>query len=147
MQSISHEWSRMSYSRHTGPRDRSLRAGDAERDAVAEILRHEHLAGRLDDAELETRLSACFAAVSYAELDRLLADLPDATPERHDQRRTIRSAPWPLILVPLALVAVIASHGRALWLLVPLVFFLVVRPLGARRWTCGPWTGRGSTAR
>jgi Domain of unknown function (DUF1707) len=128
----------MTYSRHTGPRDRRLRAGDAEREAVAEILRQEHLAGRLDGAELETRLSACFAAVSYAELDRLLADLPDAAAERHGRRRAIPSATRSLILVPLVVVAIIASHGRALWLLVPLVFFLLVRPFGARRWACGP---------
>jgi hypothetical protein len=41
--------------------------------------------------------------------------------------------PWrrfPLALVPLAFVAaVVLSHGRLVWLAVPLIFFFVVRPL------------------
>jgi len=31
-----------------GPRDRSLRAADADRESAAEILREQHLAGRLE---------------------------------------------------------------------------------------------------
>ena len=59
-----------------GPPDRSLRAGDADRESVAEFLREQHLAGRLDTDELQERLDRCFAAKAYAELDALLTDLP-----------------------------------------------------------------------
>src|SRR4051794_28365813 len=84
----------MSYNRHTSPRDRSLRAADADREGVTELLRREHLAGRLDDTELDARLAACFAAVTYADLDALIADLPADEPP---PRARLRGAPfWPL---------------------------------------------------
>ena len=41
------------YDRRRGPRDRRLRVGDTEREAVAEILRQAHVAGRLDSTEFE----------------------------------------------------------------------------------------------
>ena len=37
-----------------GPRDRSLRVGDKERDAVSEILRQRHVEGRLDADEFQS---------------------------------------------------------------------------------------------
>jgi hypothetical protein len=58
------------------PRDRSLRAADRDRAAVGEILRREHVAGRLDADEFADRYGRCLAAKTYAELDSLLADLP-----------------------------------------------------------------------
>jgi Domain of unknown function (DUF1707) len=136
----------MSYTRHTGPRDRQLRAADADREAAAEVLRREHLAGRLDDAELDARLAACFAAVTYADLDSLVADLPGDEPPR--RRRGLPLAPiWPLPLLPLILVVVLLSHGHALWLLGPLVLFALLSRRGGG-WACGsPWAGRSGTAR
>jgi Domain of unknown function (DUF1707) len=135
----------MAYSRHTGPRDRALRASDADREAAAEMLRREHVAGRLDDVELDARLAACFAAVTYADLDRLVADLPDErTPRR--ARRAHLLPYWPLPpLLPLFVVAVIASHGHALWLLVPLTILAFVRGVGPFGLACGPWARRRST--
>jgi hypothetical protein len=129
----------MSYSRRTGPSDRALRAADADREAAAEVLRREHLAGRLDDAELDGRLAACFAAVTYADLDTLIADLPADEPS---PRRThfAPAALWPLPLVPLFLIAVILSHGHALWLLVPVAFFTLARRRGLGGWACGGGT-------
>ena len=64
------------YSPRSGPRDRRLRVGSAEREAVADILRREHLDGRLDDNEFEERLAQCLVAKTYAELDELIADFP-----------------------------------------------------------------------
>ena len=64
------------YSRRSGPRDRQLRVGNAEREAVADILRREHLAGRLDNDEFDERVARCLAAKTYAELDGLIGDLP-----------------------------------------------------------------------
>ena len=69
------------YDRH-GPRDRRLRVGDAEREAVADILRAQYVAGRLDSGEFEGRLERCLAAFAaareqvegvHAEADRDLA--------------------------------------------------------------------------
>jgi DUF1707 SHOCT-like domain len=118
------------YSRRIGPRDRQLRAGNGERDAVAYILRREHLAGRLDNDEFDERISRCLAARTYAELDELIADFPS---DERDTRRVVRGwarRPWPLPLVflPLLVAAIVFSHGRAGWLVVPFVFWFVVRP-------------------
>jgi hypothetical protein len=56
------------------------RAGDAEREQVAEKLRVAAGAGRIDLAELEDRLDQAYRAKTYSELNALLADLPDSRP-------------------------------------------------------------------
>jgi hypothetical protein len=116
-----------------GPQDRNLRASDADREAVAETLRQQHLAGRLDTDELQERIERCYAAKSYADLDALVADLPGdeaIAGAPAGSRRAPRLAFIPLL--PVLIVALALSHGRAVWLLVPLAFFFfVVRPL---RW-------------
>ncbi len=53
-----------------------MRAGDSDRELVTEILREQHLAGRLDSDELEQRLERCLASKSQAELHAITADLP-----------------------------------------------------------------------
>jgi hypothetical protein len=126
------------YSRRSGPRDRRLRAGDAERQAVADILRREHLAGRLDDDEFEARLTRCLAAKTYAELDELIGDL---LPDEPQAARAMRSAgwrPWPLPLcfLPLLFAAIVLSHGRAAGLLFPLLILFAVRTFV---WRGGGW--------
>ncbi|MFI9236066.1 DUF1707 domain-containing protein [Streptomyces sp. NPDC053079] len=52
-----------------------LRAGDADRESVAEQLRVAAGDGRIDLAELEERLDRAYAAKTYGELDVLVADL------------------------------------------------------------------------
>jgi hypothetical protein len=60
-----------------------MRAGDADRQAVADRLRSAVDEGRLDLHEYDERLQRAYAARTYAELDVLLADLPAvASPER-----------------------------------------------------------------
>lgn len=120
------------------PRDRSVRASDEDRETVAALLRAEHLAGRIDDTELEERLERCLSARTYADLDQLVADLP--RPERPQAPRRRRGAPPRLafLLVPLVLAAIVFSHGHALWLAFPLIFFLFVRPALFGRWGCVP---------
>ena len=56
------------------------RAGDAEREQVAEKLRVAAGEGRIDLAELDDRLEQAYHAKTYSELDALLADLPDKRP-------------------------------------------------------------------
>ena len=53
-----------------------MRISDTERDQVAEILREAAGEGRLDLDELDERLSAVYAAKTYADLQPIVADLP-----------------------------------------------------------------------
>lgn len=57
-------------------RSSSLRASDADRDAVAERLRQAAVEGRLEPHELEERLHTALRARTYGELDRVMSDLP-----------------------------------------------------------------------
>src|SRR5262245_58489772 len=112
------------YSRTDGPRDRSYRVGDKERDSVSEILREGHLEGRLDSDEFQSRLERCMAAKTYAELDALIADFPDGAEERRRPTQAWRLRAWPLpfVLVPLAVIAAIAFGVHVAWLAIPLFF-------------------------
>jgi hypothetical protein len=132
------------YDRRRGPRDRGLRVGDRERDAVSEILRERHLEGRLDNDEFQSRLERCLAAKTYVELDDLIADFPadDTGGRRVGRERVWR--PSPFLFLPLALIAaIVLSHGHLAWLLFPLAFFFVLRTFVWRSWgggyRGGPW--------
>ena len=114
----------------------SLRASDADRDAVAERLRQAAVEGRLDADELEQRLHTALRARTYGELDRLLRDLPAKPVKWERQRRTAvgPAAGFALVMVARAIVAlaVLAVVGvvaviTAAWWMVGLVVFLVVR--------------------
>ena len=56
----------------------SLRAADADRERVAELLRDHCAAGRLSFDELDERLESVYAARTYADLQSPMADLPRA---------------------------------------------------------------------
>jgi hypothetical protein len=127
------------YQRRYEPR---LRAGDRDRDAIADLLREQHLAGRLETDEFQERLDRCYAAKTFAELDELVADLPREAPTRPVQ------PPWrwpALVLVPLLIAAIAVSGGHLLWLAIPL-FFFVGRPLMWRSRRFG-WGFAGCGAR
>jgi Domain of unknown function (DUF1707) len=113
-----------SYSQHQ-PRDRSLRAGDGDRNAVADILREQHLAGRLESDEFQERLDRCYTAKTYDQLDGLIADFPSEEPAR-PPRRAWRSPA--VALVALLVAAIALSAGHLFWLVIPLFFFFG-RPL------------------
>ena len=122
----------ISYDRRTGPRDRNLRAGDAEREAAGDTLRAHYVKGRIDADEFQQRLERCLAAKTYADLDRLFTDLPGPEGPRRPALRARRFGwhPWPLPLVPIAIVAIVVlSLGHVPFIVIPLVFFFVVRPL------------------
>ena len=53
-----------------------LRAGDADRERVAAVLRDAAAEGRLDLGELDERLGQVYAAKTYGELEPLVRDLP-----------------------------------------------------------------------
>lgn len=61
------------------PRDHrslpTLRASDAEREQIADVLRHAAGEGRLTVDELDERLDAAYSAVTHEDLDRLVLDV------------------------------------------------------------------------
>lgn len=59
------------------PAPRRLRAGDAERDAVLEVLTEAHAAGRLDPDEVDERQKAALRTRFVDELPELVDDLPE----------------------------------------------------------------------
>ncbi|GLW62425.1 hypothetical protein Arub01_06690 [Actinomadura rubrobrunea] len=56
----------------------SMRASDRDRDERLVLLHTAYAEGRLTEAELDERIDQVLAARTYADLDRLTADLPDA---------------------------------------------------------------------
>jgi DUF1707 SHOCT-like domain len=60
------------------PEPHNLRASDADRERVANVLREAAGDGRLTMYELDERLDAVYAAKTYAELEPITHDLPDS---------------------------------------------------------------------
>lgn len=74
-----------------------LRASDADRERVAEILRDALAEGRLDMEEFEERLDATYRARTYGELTPITRDLPDhatAVPAVSLTKQPQRSGGW-----------------------------------------------------
>jgi hypothetical protein len=69
----------------------SVRASDADRDRVADILRDALAEGRLDAAEHSERIDAVYAAKTLGQLEPLVRDLPQA----HSGRRQSEAAEAP----------------------------------------------------
>jgi hypothetical protein len=63
-----------------------IRASDAEREQVAKLLQTAAGEGRLTPEEAGDRLAQASAARFRDELERLVTDLPSATPEPHGAR-------------------------------------------------------------
>ena len=71
---------------HAGAMGRDeMRAGDEDRQAVADRLKTALDEGRLDLAEYDERLQRTYAAKTYADLDGLLSDLPGTVPPQQAQ--------------------------------------------------------------
>jgi hypothetical protein len=72
----------------------SLRASDADRDAVVDRLREAAGEGRLEPDELEQRVDGALRARTYGDLAKLLADLPPGgrMPVARSRRRTNQPA-------------------------------------------------------
>jgi hypothetical protein len=101
-----------------------LRAADSERDAIAERLAAAMSEGRLDADEYQQRLERAYAARTYADLGRLVDDLPasaslgaSASPRSMPEQTAPRPAEaitaWitglPIGCLILALVLILAS--------------------------------------
>jgi Domain of unknown function (DUF1707) len=104
----------------------SLRASDADRDAVAERLRQAAVEGRLDPDELEQRLHIALRARTYGDLNRLLTDLP-AQPVRWQQPRRgvgpaagfalVLALRLTVALIVLAGIVIVAAATLAWWMI------------------------------
>jgi hypothetical protein len=74
-----------------------LRASDADRERVAEVLRDAVAEGRLDMEEFEERLEATYKARTYAELTPITRDLPTAgvaPPPVNMVKQPVESGSW-----------------------------------------------------
>jgi Domain of unknown function (DUF1707) len=131
------------------------RAGDADRNRTADLLKEAHAAGYLTLEETDERLGAALAARTRGELDRLVADLPPEwrASQEHGQRPA-GSAPrqrptlsaeavW---LVPLVIVItgviLLAVLTRGLWFFPwPLlwIFFFAFGRRGRPGWRPPRW--------
>lgn len=72
----------------------SIRASDADRERVVEILRQNNVEGRLTSDEFEERMSAAYAAKTMGALAELTTDLPVdlAAHSRHQAELARRKA-------------------------------------------------------
>ncbi|MER7890320.1 DUF1707 domain-containing protein [Micromonospora sp. NPDC094482] len=127
-----------------------MRAGDADREAVAERLRVALNEGRLDLHEYDERLRQTYAARTYAELDALLTDLPPVAPPEASQ--LVQSSPAAAAPVERPTVRPPTARWLAeVWMpylqVVPIVVAVwAVSSLFAREllyfwpgWVAGPW--------
>jgi hypothetical protein len=105
--------------------DATMRVSDAERAEVADQLAQHYADGRLDQAELDERLTRTMSAKTRADLTGITDDLPEAgarpaarTGAYPARSRAVPPAPrarrqWPRALLIVALIAVVATtwHG------------------------------------
>jgi class 3 adenylate cyclase len=93
-----------------------VRASDADRERVAELLRDHFGAGRLSEEELSERVEAAYGVRTTSELETLTADLPSASGPRPARRRSaletsVRIHFTVYVLVNLMLIGIWAASG------------------------------------
>jgi hypothetical protein len=98
----------------------TLRASDADREQIAERLRHATAEGRLLAEELEERLEATFGARTYGELDAVVADLPAAPVRRRERPGWVGPNSWG------ASPSLQPVHVLALFILAPVIISLML---------------------
>ena len=96
-----------------------LRAADSDRDRVVERLRSAAAEGRLNADELEARLETALAAPTYAELDTVVADLPEQPAAAHQ----VRHRPGLGAFLPTSILLL------AIWALTGMGYFWPVWPI------------------
>lgn len=67
----------------TPPEPKPLRASDADRERVAQVLHQAFGEGRLTASELDERLRTVYGARTFAELEPVTTDLPGPAPAEH----------------------------------------------------------------
>ena len=142
-----------------GDMDRDqLRAGDGDRQAVADKLKTALDEGRLDLGEYDERLQRTYSAKTYGDLQGLVTDLPGPVPVAHSQVQPLGSEPpvvqpaaskggMPPWLGPYAGVVAVSvliwaivsiSSGELLyfwpiWMFIPLIFGVIGQMAGRGR--------------
>jgi hypothetical protein len=144
----------MEYDPNLKGREPDLRASDAERAQIIELLRRHHEAGRLTAEELAERTERVNAATTFGDLDAAMANLPRllpplAPPTATVQERTPGAARqafyrvlFAYVVINLFLIGIWAFSGRgAFW---P-IWVLLGWGLGMAFyafWVFGPQDGR-----
>jgi hypothetical protein len=111
--------------------DAPIRAGDADRERVAEQLRRHAAAGRLDAGELEARLDRVYAVPYVHEVQAALAELPPERepvagpgPPRHAHDGAWRPAAFAAAIVALIIVTSATGAWALWWLMWPIAIVL-----------------------
>jgi hypothetical protein len=113
--------------------DGHVRASDAERDRVIEVL-HRHAAdGRLTMTEFEERVGEAYAAVTRADLEPVLRDLPPlaspasapTAPRRRPRRRLADAVDGRMITVGVVLATLLVLAVTESWWMWWIVFPLM----------------------
>lgn len=119
-----------------------MRAADDDRRQVADQLRLALEEGRLDLTEYDERIQGAYAAKTYAELDRLLTDLPNTAPLVPAQSAEVA------VPAPEGLRSAWLGHVWAAWAKAAVFFTLIwgVAALASTEaifywpvWIVGPW--------
>jgi len=107
----------------------TLRASDADRDAVAERLRTAAIEGRLEHHELEERLHLALRARTYGDLQRLMLDLPGTAARRSVPVARTAFGIALRVVAALAILAFVAAAVAisAVWLVIWAVVWLAFR--------------------
>lgn len=112
----------------------SMRASDADREAIAQRLRTALDEGRLSIVEFDERLQRAYASTTLGELQPLVADLPEPVPaksseevvkqERHKKKRVKEWRDWAsvaFILVAIwAVTSVASGEPHFFWPMIPM---------------------------
>jgi len=113
-------------------RNSTLRASDADREAVTSRLHEAAVEGRIDADELEERLHLALRARTYGELRRLVADLPARAAPWDRRNRSVARTGFAialrlaLVLVAIAVVVTVVAV-LAMWWIVWAILFLTFR--------------------
>jgi hypothetical protein len=144
--SSSQPWSASFQARRRGGQHPGVRASDAERTEVTDLLSKHYSDGRLDQSEFDERMQKAMNAKTHADFNGLFDDLPDmpgtegtkAPPIRRRQRQQSSGVLGQIFLIVLVVGgALIISHAIITsftpWLLVVLLAFLWLRSEGSRK--------------
>lgn len=123
----------------------SMRASDAERDRVAQLLQEHFAQGRLDHEEFTERLGRAYKARTADELATVTRDLPERdladVPGASGSREEFAVAPPismrdPALMVPWALYAGVNALCFVIWLI---LFLTTDDDYPWFLWVMGPW--------
>jgi Flp pilus assembly protein TadB len=116
----------------------TLRASDADREHVAERLRHAAGEGRIASEELEERLETAFSARTYGELDAVVVDLPGTPVRRRERQRALALPRSPALIVALVfLLPVVVSMLIAAVVVITTLFTAWALVLALGWWVFG----------